>query len=382
MAGIDVGQAPHSSTPNSDPSSWLDTEFLAMQPGIEIIEGINRELVAFDPLTGRYTRLSRSGAAIVRALDGTMTGRQFAAQAVAKESHGPSTEKIVLAFLEELRAAGLLTIAPASDRQHAAVRFARLSHMPRRALIRGKSLTVLDSLARLIRSARWPLGLLWGSAALFSLWATWSVISTPRAVEQISVWGLTWGWVVLVGIALTQTAIHELSHAVACRYYGIPVREIGVGLLFYFIPAAYVDRTDAYRLPSRRARVLIALAGVCVDILWLGGYAILAEHVGGQLQQVCILLLWLQVAALVGNLNPLLPTDGYDALEAGLGAVNLRARAFTSLRCLVLRQPLPSWLATRSRPQRARYLLFGLVCLSYAALVVGFILRSLVVVIG
>ncbi|MFI0712205.1 PqqD family protein [Streptomyces inhibens] len=60
--------------------------------------------------------MSRSGAAILRALDGTATGREFAARTVSRGSDAASTERIVLAFLGELRAVGLLTVPPASDR--------------------------------------------------------------------------------------------------------------------------------------------------------------------------------------------------------------------------------------------------------------------------
>ncbi|MFI2458136.1 hypothetical protein [Streptomyces sp. NPDC019539] len=205
------------------------------------------------------------------------------------------------------------------------------------------------------------------------------MVSNPQALKRIALPGPLWVWGLLIGTLLAQTAVHELSHAVACRYYKIAVREIGIGLRFYLFPVAYVDRTDAYRLVGRRPRVLIALAGIMADVPWIGCCAVLADRTHGQLQQGFVLILWLQMALLLMNLNFLLPTDGYDALEAGLGAINVRGRALTILRCLVLKKPRPSWLTTRSR---VPYLLFGLVCLIYTAVTVGIFLWSLIILIG
>lgn len=362
--------------------SWLDRESPAIRPDIEIVEGINHELVAFDPTTGHYTRLSASGAAILRALDGTVTGREFAAQVARRSRPDRPVEQTVLAFLDELRAAGLLTVPPAAGQQQAAVRFARRSHMPRRALPLGHATRLIDPVAQVLRRAPWLFAVLWAVAALLTLREAGSVLSIPRAADLLSVSGLAWGWGVLAGAVTVQTALHELGHAVVCRYYGVPVREIGVGLLFYVIPAAYVDRTDSYRLPSRRARVLICLAGPMLDVVWLGCYAYGATHAGGPARQAFGVLLWVQTAMLMANLNPLLPTDGYQALEAGFGAVNLRSRAFTALRCLLLRRPRPSWLAARSRAQQVRYHVFGVICLAYAALVVVLTVRALAALAG
>ena len=40
------------------------------------------------------------------------------------------------------------------------------------------------------------------------------------------------------------------------------------------------------------------------------------------------LVLAVQVVLVLSNLNPLLPTDGYHAFEAGVGSLNFRRRAF------------------------------------------------------
>ncbi|MFE9254184.1 site-2 protease family protein [Streptomyces sp. NPDC006879] len=364
--------------------SWLDTERLAVRADIEITEGLNDEPLAYDPANGHYTRLSRSGAAILKAIDGSMTGREFAFRAVRADGPGAggNAEQVVLDFLGELRAAGLLTVPPAHGREEVSVKFARNSHMPRRPLVGPAVNSALDPVVTLLRRAPRVFGALWAAAAIGSLTAAGAVLASPAASDGPSLSTLGWGWALIVCLMVVQTVLHELSHAVACRLYDVRVREIGIGLLFYVVPAAYVDRTDAYRLRTRGPRVVIALAGVALDVLWLGGWSLLALTAQGWAAHLAVVVVWLQLGMLLANLNPLLPTDGYHALEAGFGAVNLRSRALTALRCRFLRQTPPSWLAARSRSQRVRYQVFGLVCLVYGLVIAAFCLRSLVLLAG
>lgn len=376
-----AGSSTHVASGSAQPS-WLDTERPAMRPDVEITEGLNREPLAYDPVSGHYTRLSSSGAAILTALDGSMTGREFAARATGTGRGDGSTERVVLDFLGELRAAGLLTVPPAGGREASAVRFARRGHMPRLPLLGAGVRAVLDPPASLLRRAPRPFGALWIAAAVLAVWGAGSVLAAPLAAGGPELSLPVWGWTVVVCGMLLQTALHELAHGLACRYYGVPVREIGVGLLFYLVPVAYVDRTDAHRLPGRWSRVAIALAGVAQDVLWLGGWSALSLYAEGQFGQLCLLMVWLQIGLLLANLNPLLPTDGYHALESAMGTLNLRSRAFTALRCRVLRQPPPSWLAVRSRSRQLHYQVFGLVCLAYALLVAVFCVRSLLLLLG
>ncbi|MEV4916671.1 hypothetical protein AB0K47_07645 [Streptomyces tirandamycinicus] len=377
MAGPSTGVASGTAEP-----SWLDTERPAMRPDVEITEGLHHEPLAYDPVSGHYTRLSRSGAAILTALDGSMTGREFAARASGAGRGDGSTQRVVLDFLGELRAAGLLTVPPDGGRGASAVRFARRSHMPRRPLVGSGVRAVLDPPAALLRRAPLPFGVLWTAAAVLAVWGAGSALAAPLASGGPALSLPVWGWTVVVCSMLLQTALHELAHGLACRYYGVPVREIGVGLLFYLVPVAYVDRTDAHRLPGRGSRVVIALAGVAQDVLWLGGWSALSLYADGQFGQLSLLMVWLQIGLLLANLNPLLPTDGYHALESAMGTLNLRSRAFTALRCRVLRQPPPSWLAVRSRSRQLRYQVFGVVCLAYALLVAVFCVRSLLALFG
>ena len=73
------------------------------------------------------------------------------------------------------------------------------------------------------------------------------------------------GSLLAIPLVLLQILIHETLHAVVAQYLRRPVRGLGVALLFYFMPLAYVDRTDAYRHRGRPGRVMLAVAGPLSD---------------------------------------------------------------------------------------------------------------------
>jgi putative peptide zinc metalloprotease protein len=120
--------------------------------------------------------------------------------------------------------------------------------------------------------------------------------------------------------------IHESSHALTCKHYGRMVPKGGF-LLYYLMPAFYVDVTDAWLEPWRHR----------IAIFWAGPYS------GFFLAGLSALLVWvfppgivatvmfkLAVAAYLTNLlnlMPLLLLDGYWILEQWLEIPQLRDRA-------------------------------------------------------
>jgi putative peptide zinc metalloprotease protein len=140
------------------------------------------------------------------------------------------------------------------------------------------------------------------------------------------------------------------------------------------VPFAYVDRTDAYRLRSRRARISLAMAGPLLDGWWMGLAGLVTVLAHGGVVLVASEVLALQTYTLMMNLNPVLASDGYAAVEAGLGLVDPRGRALRLVRHLITRAPLPPHLAVLGPWRRAAYLLYGLACAGYLVLVVGLLL--------
>jgi putative peptide zinc metalloprotease protein len=130
-------------------------------------------------------------------------------------------------------------------------------------------------------------------------------------------------------VALAVTFVHELGHGLACQLYGGQVRDLGVMLLYLVLPAAYCDISDAHLVDSRRRRAVIAMAGCYVN-LWLWIAATLAWRCFEPdllVTRVALGIIATTALSLFVNLNPLLPLDGYYALEELLGVNNLRSRS-------------------------------------------------------
>jgi len=352
-----------------DPTpDWFDREPLALRDDVELIVGADDQQLLFQAERGTYTRVSRSGTRLVALLDGSRTGAEIVA-ALSARSKG-DTEQLgasVSRFLGELRQAQVLTVAalPEHGRERVA-RSAGRSHILRLPLTRSAH-TLLEPLARAVAVAppRFWVALLSG------LWLT----SLAAIVGALATKGIAFDHPSVIAVAvivLVQLVFHEMAHALVCQIHGAPVRAAGVGLLFYFVPVAYVDRTDAYRLRRRSQRAAIALAGPANDLLFAGVAAGMVLFASGSVAETGKLLLVFELFALLTNLNPLLPTDGYHALEATSGELNFRSRALSYFVHRVTRQPLPSSLDTLGRGRATSYMAFAALCGVYLLLLFGF----------
>jgi putative peptide zinc metalloprotease protein len=145
---------------------------------------------------------------------------------------------------------------------------------------------------------------------------------TERVFEVQTVGGLVAFWAAL----LLSFALHESAHALAVKHYGRRVPRGGV-MLYYGMPAAFVDTSDIW-MAGRKARIVVSAAGPLCDLL-VGGVAAIAalsfpewSLVGGayRLAVACYV-------ATLFNLNPLLELDGYFILVDALRLPDLRRRA-------------------------------------------------------
>lgn len=140
------------------------------------------------------------------------------------------------------------------------------------------------------------------------------------------------GWQMLVsfGLALSGAkVIHELGHAFAARHHGCKVPSMGVAFLVMW-PVLYTDTTDAWKLPSRRARMQIGIAGIAAELL-LAVAATLAWVVlpdGGLRASMFFLATTSWLVTLAINISPFMRFDGYFLLADLVNMPNLHARAF------------------------------------------------------
>ncbi|WP_372469455.1 daptide biosynthesis intramembrane metalloprotease [Microbacterium maritypicum] len=261
------------------------------------------------------SRVSRPVVDLLSAMDGTTSLHDLHLRFAASES-----SESFLQLVQRFRATGLLegdtklppgrlTYRPPFTLQIATLRaaaiFGRLHRLiaplPRRA--------ILVSVAAVL-----SLGFM---AAILQARELLNVVTTPMPLGAI---------VVLVAVLACLTLLHESAHGLTLTRYGGRSRRAGV-MLFYLAPAFFVDVTDGWRLPRRRQRVEVALAGPAVHAV-VAAIALTAALVAPQpVVRETLQILGLSCTAIVlVNLIPFVRFDGYIALMSALDEPNLRNR--------------------------------------------------------
>jgi putative peptide zinc metalloprotease protein len=172
------------------------------------------------------------------------------------------------------------------------------------------------------------------------------------------------GLVALVVAYYAVVFVHESAHAITCKHFGRQVPQGGF-MLYYFVPAFYVDVTDAWLEPWYR-RILIFWAGPYSGFMLAGTASIIVWLLPGGL--VGTILFKLAVAAYINNafnLMPLLLLDGYWILEEWLSTPGLRQRALDFIRGPLWHRVLDRKRLTR---QEAFFTVFGALSAVYSFL--------------
>lgn len=160
-------------------------------------------------------------------------------------------------------------------------------------------------------------------------------------------------WLILYGSAVLTIALHELAHAVACKFYGGNVYKIGVKLL-YLQPVVFCDISDSWRFASRNAKIAVAAAGLFVQML-LTSIALTMWMVTNN--ELLIYFVFFNVVVCITNLFPLIKLDGYWILVHALDQPNLRTNAFRALDASLRRLLRPT--SDVPGPSSAALVLFG-----------------------
>ncbi len=154
-----------------------------------------------------------------------------------------------------------------------------------------------------------------------------------------------WLWLGLVWAFLK--VLHEIGHGVYCRYFGAKVREFGA-ILVLFIPMGYVDATASIGIASKWRRIMVACAGMYVE-LFIAGLAALwwSNTPDGRLATVLHnTIITGSLFTLFFNANPLMRFDGYYILSDLIGVPNLATRSRTWF------QRVAGWLLTGAKGLR------------------------------
>ena len=173
---------------------------------------------------------------------------------------------------------------------------------------------------------------------------------------------------IVIAALVLHVLLHECSHVLACSFANVRIREAGIAILYWFIPVFYIDRTDSYRLRRKVNLVAIPLAGPLFDACASGITAIAAWCSSGEWQSILRAISLVQALVFLINLNPLLPTDGFHALEALIGRTNTRHRAYRFLLWRLGLRSLPRYLEKVGRGEQRLYTIYGLSSVAYVAI--------------
>ena len=334
--------------------------------------------VVEDRVNGRFHRFDAVAYRLIRLLNGERTvGETYEALQHADDFAAPDQAETV-GLVSRLHAADLLAtgLPPSAESL-----FKRYSQMVQAKWKRGLSgplalrVPLLDPdafLTRTVGAVRWfytmPAFIVWvlaiaaGGLLALEHWGALAHHLEMRALDPKNV-------AVMWALYPCVKAIHELGHAWAVKHWGGAVHEVGVVLLV-FTPVPYVDASASTAFADKRHRMLVAAAGIIVELL-LAALALFAWlHVAPGLASDILFNVMLIGAGstLLFNGNPLLRFDGYHVLADALEIPNLGHRANRYLIYLVQRYLLGMADAispATTRSERKWLLAYGIAALFY-----------------
>jgi putative peptide zinc metalloprotease protein len=134
----------------------------------------------------------------------------------------------------------------------------------------------------------------------------------------------------VLGLVVLGTALHEIGHATAARYGGAEPGVMGAGIYIVW-PAFYTDVTDAYRL-GRGGRLRTDLGGVYFNgifiLLITGAYAITRY-------EPLLLVIVIMHFQVLQQFLPFLRLDGYYILSDLVGVPDMFARIKPTLKSAI-----------------------------------------------
>jgi putative peptide zinc metalloprotease protein len=158
----------------------------------------------------------------------------------------------------------------------------------------------------------------------------WSVALQPLADPS------TW-WIVGV-VAVMLRVLHEAAHAVVSDRFDVKVGEIGI-LWILLMPLPYVDVSGCWQRNRRRERILIAGAGMLIEMVVAAiAVFIFSWSTSERMQHLAATVaMTASVVTVLFNANVLMRFDGYHMLVDVIGLPNLYADASSYWRGLASR---------------------------------------------
>jgi len=299
--------------------------------------------------TNDFHRVDVNAFFLVDQLDGKRTVEEIWEQALAEQDESAPTQDEWISLLAELQSADLLVV----DQRVSAERLFERREQRRSRENRERRLNPLHLRFALydpdaLLSRLMPLTHLVFSRLALLLWSLLMVagvvaltLSGDSLVTKISTPGFPSPQLALMMLLLYPPLklLHELGHALAVKRSGGEVHEIGL-VLMVLVPLPYVDASASAAFPEKRDRMLVAAAGILVELAFAAAGAILWALTSGITAEIGLALLFIGgFSTLLINGNPLLRFDAYYLLADAIEIPNLSKRSRA-----VLLQRLGDWL--------------------------------------
>jgi putative peptide zinc metalloprotease protein len=346
--------------------SWPSLPELKLRADTQILTAADGRPLLKAP-NGRFVVVSGSSSVLLSLLQDGLSGTELAEATglTSSPTRGDRGVALVAAFLGVLDGAGMLTISDTTGRPRTGFFDGiGVDFLKRIPLRRFRADDVFDPVGRCLRM--FPPGVLAGVVLTVFVLAA---ISVPALLQgqlaSVDLWTLP----VAAVLVLVFLPLHESCHAIAMRYWDIHIREVGLGLVAFIAPVAYVDRTETYALRSRWGRITIAVVGPACDAFVALSFAIVAVTIP-HVSSIFAVASAMQFGVMLMNLNPLVRGDGYHAVEAAFGRLNVRAHAFEYVAGVLLGRRQPAHLANHTARVRVGYFIYVAIGLAYMLVIV------------
>jgi putative peptide zinc metalloprotease protein len=373
-----------------------------LQDEVKIVRREHRGAVHYivkEPKEQKYFRFGELEVGLMRLMDGNRTPAEIAAAAEAELGLRPDAGQVA-DFAHKLKRLGIVERTPVEQHVMLMERLRSQRHVRARRRTKGSFLRIRFSIGdpdrlfqRVVERTRWAWSraFVWGSVALFAVYTAILIANWDRfwsgtvGLYLLSGFGV-WDWVLFYLLFLFIGGIHELGHGLTTKAFGGSVHEIG-GMLLYFTPALFCNTNDAWTFEKRSHRLWVTFAGPWIELIIAALAAIVwvTTEPGTFVNKLAFLtVLSGGILAVLANLNPLLPLDGYYALSDWLEIPNLRRRAFEYTGWLGKRYVLGMDVAAPPATPRERrvFIIYGLSALAYSAVIAVVSLLWLIFVIG
>ncbi len=333
-----------------------------------------------DPITQRFFRVGEPEYFIIKGLDGK-TSKEEIIDRLYQELKVKVSRETLDKFIEKLEKAGFLE-GEISQRElsrlqyHAQKKrksvFRRIFFLKVKAFDPNRFLdTLLHKVRFLFTPAFFVVSLMVILLGVIITLSNWSDLGYSfKGLYRITTIFKLWVAIFLIGI------IHELGHALTCKYFGGEVREMGF-LLIYLQPAFFTNVSDAWLFKEKSKKLWVTFAGIYVHLfLWASATLLWRiTDIETGLNSFLFVMMLASGIILLFNFNPLMKFDAYYLLSDYLEIPNLRRKAFGYLNSVFKRSFLKLVVpkAEVTRKEKRVYSLYGILSLVYSVLLLGYI---------